>query len=518
MSAIGIQIQNTGNEENAANLQTGDGERRRTVTISDIIGSSANPEEESDRKATLNRGGKYEKPINKSKRLIFWRLFLVTGIALSWVVVSVSLVIGSMQFFYKGTYNETINEKLLAKINITNETIICPDTYIFSKMVNTCQPVCGKWRSCGIVCFYLERVAYAILTIIGIIVGIFSIFTWIRLIFTWKFQHHPIFIGIVVNFFLSLSFSISDIPGIYYTQCGGVDIDYPTICNNPNLEIQIQGTLTHCLALSNRMWFIVALLHILYTIWHPLKEASPTKWRKMGIIFIEFGICFGIPLAMEVISFGIGARYTINHKTSAIVSNNEVLKAVFGYIPHAIISPVTITIVIITVYKTRTVVIKSGVSMKKAQNLLGIEKRLIAFSGIYFILTLIIATSISLILLTSDQVTAEMRDHAAMLTLRSTILEDGTHLHNMTVASLLSYSDQLRITETSAPVQIYLLGVNDRILFIMDFAVVNVNVFSLFKFKACGKKTNEASSIIISNPSNQSAQFNSSRKNSKIPE
>ena len=457
---------------------------KRTFSIDNIIG---NPYQMGNSKeilppatplrTTLKPSGKSREESGRSN-IILWKLFISVSIILIWSVVLVPVTLSGFRKAFAVPYNITINEKLLLKLNLTNETVICPANYIYSPIVKTCQPICGHWSYCGEICYFIERVTYAVLAIVGITASLVALLSWIRLLSTWKFQHHPILIGIIVNLFQSIGIGVNDIPGVYYFACGGGDIDNDSLKIHPSIQTQILGAIVHSLVLSNRFWFLFALTYILLKVSFPLRDFFNTKRKKIILITIELCICFGIPLITEVITFGSGARYILSPKVSLLISNNPLFTAAFGYIPHALITSFTMSIIMLIIYNIRTKITGSDTSIQ------GIEKRLLLFSGLYFVLTVIIAISVSVHIVIDNRFKHLEDDYRATITLKSILHTPHNPLTNSTVSNLLTTEDRLMMTEATAPVLIYLSGVSQRLMFIVVFAVTNINVFTLAKFKA----------------------------------
>ena len=413
--------------------------------------------------------------------LVLWRLFTIFGMLLIWSVVLIPVILSGSQKLFEVERNKTINEQLLSTINLTGDMrITCPEHYIFSPVTKTCQPVCGKWNSAGDVCYYIERVTFALIAAVGIITGIVALITWLCTFSTWQFQHHPIFMAIIVNLLQSVAIGIIDIPGLYYFTCGGIDIDNMSVENNPTIRTQILGAIIHSLALSNRFWFFVALIYILLRICFPLRDFFNTNRKKIILIVIEITTCVLLPLLTEVITFSTGARYINSSKIALLVTDNRLLAGAFGFIPHALITSLTMTIILLIIYKIRTQVLANNTKI------LPIEKRLLFFSAIYFVLTIIVALSVSIHIVIDSNLEYQRDHYRATITLNSIIqpMNGSFASTNMTVSNLLPSEDRVQITSASAPLLIYLSGASNRMMFIVVFAVTYINVLSLSKFKS----------------------------------
>ena len=468
---------------------------KRTFSIDNIIGNSMQMENSKEARLPATPQRTPKKQSEKSRensgknRIILWKLFISVSMILIWSVVLVPLVLSGLRKVLAIPYNITINEELLIKLNLTNETVICPGNYIFSPVVKSCQPICGHWSSCGELCYLIERAVFAIFAIVGIAASLVALISWIRLSSTWKFQHHPILIGILVNLFQSIATGLYDIPGVYYFVCGGRDIDHDSLEKKANIHMQILGAIIHSLALSNRFWFVIALTYILLKVSFPLRDFFNTKRKRITLIIIELCICFGIPLITEVISFASGARYRLSPKASVLASDNPLFTAAFGYIPHALITSFTMSIIMLIIYNIRSKLIGNNTSIQ------GIEKRLLYFSALYFVLAVIIAVSVSIHIVIDSHLEAQVDKYRATITLNSFLRTPDNPFTNNTVSDLLSREDKLRITEATRPILIYLSGGTQRLMFMVVFAVTNINVFTLAKFKALFKLKINSTSV-----------------------
>ncbi|KAI6647911.1 hypothetical protein LOD99_8372 [Oopsacas minuta] len=430
-------------------------------------------------KKTTNKHVDKPRRISVKLEIILWRIFIIIGMLLVWSVVLIPVLLSSTQGVFEFPHNTTINEELLIKANLTNKIVTCPFQYKFSPVVNSCQPICGKWSSCGPICYYFERATYTIIAIAGIITSCVALVTWIRLSSNWKFHHHPIFIGIIVNLIQSIAIGIIDIPGAYYFTCGGKDVDDLSVEKDHALRTQILGAIIHSFALSNRIWFVVALIYILLRISFPLREIFTTRKMKIILITIEIIVCICIPLLTEVITFATGSLYVHSPKILLPVPDNRLFAAFFGFVPHAFITSFTMSVILLIIYKIRTQIMANNTKIQ------GIEKRLLFFSGLYFLLTVIVAVSVSIHLVIDSELGYRVEEYRATLTLNSMVQPtNNSFASNNTVLSLLPIEDRLRITDVSVPLQIYLSAASNRLMFIVVFAVTYINVFSISRVKA----------------------------------
>ncbi|KAI6653824.1 hypothetical protein LOD99_3327 [Oopsacas minuta] len=387
--------------------------------------------------------------------------------------------------------NKTINEDLLDSINLSSITVNCPDQYVYSKVSNKCQPACGRWSNCGYVCLYLKQAVLAVSAIIGVVVSTYAIFSWIRLRRTWKFQHYPILFCICVNLLLSISFGISDIPGNFVFYCHTKYISLDELNQNAGIHIQIQGSFLHYLGLSNRLWFLMALLHILLVICFPMKNIFAEKRARLITLIVENSLCFGLPVILEMIPYALGIRYYFFDEIDMPTLDNTIANAVIGYTPHVIITLLTMTLVICILYKTRMQAIKMK-EFGDGYELQTIEKRLLIFATIYFIISAIIVVSIIVHYFIDTQINKAFEDYLSFITLNSTYIDTNnpltTNETGKILKNLLATDYQGLIEEVTPPFLFFIRGMGNRLMFVSVFVVIHVPC-------NCKKKTNSKEKI-----------------------
>ena len=437
------------------------------------------------------------------KRVIAIRLVCLASLVIAWLFfILPSLLIGIKNAGAKNFVNISVNELLLESLNLSDVKIRCPEQYVYSPIVRTCSPACGRWSNCGYPCLYIWHSIYALLAVAGVILSGYAILSWVMLRNTWKFHHHPILMCIIINLFQSITFSVSDIPGAYLFYCSAEVKSWDVLNQDPGIHIQVQGTLIHLLALSNRLWFTFALFLILLKVLFPFNKFDSGK-NKILIVSIEIAIGFGAPLLTEIVTYASGTRYKVSDEIFMPVANSSWINALLGYIPHAAITLFTITLVILILYKTRlqSQLIKE---FGEGYQLQTIEKRLLLFSVLYFMVGSVIVVSLTVHSSLGKQLTAQFNDYLAAITIDSDILELNSAFFNGTVRDLLTPDQQSNIQEASKPFLIFLRGFANRLMFIVVFAVINVGCTCKKKSpqaqaprKQSGKKSGE--SVVIRN-------------------
>ena len=412
---------------------------------------------------------------------------LGTGIISLIIILCITSIVAIWVFFFLPgilhafpnlipVLNKTTNEELLESINLSSIIVSCPDQYVYSEVSTKCQPACGKWSNCGYVCLYLKHALLAVTALVGVLVSTYAVFSWIRFRHTWKFLHYPILFCICVNLLLSISFCISDIPGIFVFYCHTKTIALDDLNQDAGIHIQIQGTLLHYLGLSNRLWFLMALIHILLMVSFPMKNIFAERKARFITLFVENSICFGLPVVLEVIPYAFGIRYFFFDEIDMPTLDNVIANSLVGFTPHVIITCLTMTLVICILYKTRIQALKMK-EFGEGYQLQTIEKRLLVFSTLYFIISSIIVVSILVHNFIDTDINKAFEDYLAFITLESPYVNLSSTSTNETLRLLkefLSPPDQGLIEEVTAPFLFFIRGMGNRLMFIAVFVVVNV--------------------------------------------
>ena len=414
-------------------------------------------------------------PVSVRRRVICIRVTCVTTLVAVWLFFIIpSLLIGYEKSKSKDIFNVSVNELLLESINLSDVKLRCPDQYVYSPISKTCSPACGKWSNCGYPCLYIWHLTYAGIALAGVILNAYALLSWVILRNTWQFHHHPILICIIINLLQSVAFSVSDIPGAFLFYCTAESKSWDVLNQDPGIHIQVQGTLIHLLALSNRLWFTFALFLILLKVIFPFKKFFEFRKNRVWAVFIELTIGFGIPLLTEIATYATGTRYKVSAEIFMPIANSSWINALFGYIPHALITSFTITLVILILYKTRLQSQRIR-EFGEGYQLQTIEKRLLIFSILYFLVGSVIVVSITVHSLLRPKLTAQFNDYLAAITIDSEVVESNTAFFNGTVRDLLTLDQQSTIQKASKPFLIYLRGFANRLMFIVVFAVLTVS-------------------------------------------
>ena len=437
-------------------------------SISNIV-DIPDTEKKHTRRGTVRKT--YTRPaLLKRRYLIPVNILCVITVVAIWVFF---LLPGILHGIPHPVLNKTVNEELLESVNLTSIIVNCPDQYVYSEVSTKCHPACGRWSNCGYVCLYVWHAVLAISALVGLIVSTYAVFSWIRLRRTWQFQHYPILLCICVNLLLSISFCISDIPGIFVFYCHTKTIALDDLNQDAGIHIQIQGTLLHYLGLSNRLWFLMALLHILLMVTFPMKNIFAERKARLITLAIENLVCFGLLVVFEVIPFAFGIRYRYFDEIDMPTLDNVIANAIVGFIPHVIITCLTMTLVICILYKTRIQALRMK-EFGEGYQLQTIEKRLLVFSTLYFIISSIIVISILVHNFIDTGINKAFEDYLAFITLNSTYTYTNNSATNETLSNLLNPYNSSLIQEPVKPLLVYIRGMGNRLMFIVVFVVITV--------------------------------------------
>ena len=103
-----------------------------------------------------------------------------------------------------------------------------------------------------------------------------------------------------------------------------------------------------------------------------------------------------------------------------------------------------------------------------------IEKRLLVFSTLYFIISSIIVVSILVHTFIDTSINKAFDDYLAFITLNSTYTYTNISSTNETLSNLLNPFNSSLIQEPAKPLLVYIRGMGNRLMFIVVFVVITV--------------------------------------------
>ena len=395
-------------------------------------------------------------------------------------------------------YNSSMNEILLDKLNLSNYALSCPQDYVYADRAQRCQLTCGNYKTLFPELNLIKRLFLSTLAVVNIGITLLAIARWIRIRKQTKFQHHPIIFGVFVNLFQALLIGVPDVIGGDITYCGGRQIDYESFNSIPSVQVHIIGGLFTFLALSNRLWFTMALVLILVSVAFPFGNIFNSAKKKTIIITTEVAICFLYPMVSALVPFVPFTGYELSQEIMIPFPANFIVNMVSSSVPHLLISPITMSLVIVIVYKIRSQMQLVNNNKMKPQKVHPLEKRLMFFSIIYFALNLIILLSFITKSIRQNSIEHDLDSYLALQTLQSPYSHsnDATATPLNQTLSLLSPADQLLIEQTQKPIAVYLHGIVIRLHFILVLSVLNL---SCQRPRQCGKRHKGAEGEVIQN-------------------
>ena len=446
----------------------------------------------------IRRGSQVHKNGTGGGKLCLWRTLSGVCIFTSWFV---SLMALPAPLFNHLTpeLNASINEVLLDKLNLSNYTVSCPEHYIYKEGIQRCQLVCGNYKILFPQLNLFKRLFISAIAIVNIGITLLASIRWVRIRKQTKFQHHPIIIGVLVNLLQAFIMGIPDIIGGDIIYCGGKEIDYGTFNNIPTLQLHLLGGILSFLGLSNRLWFTSALVLILVSVSFPLRDLFGTNKKRTIIITIEVIICVVYPMVCALVPFVPFSGYRLSQEILLPLPANSIISIICSSLPHLLISPVTMTLVVVIVYKIHSQLHLINNNKMKPQKVHPLEKRLMFFSIIYFLLNLFIALSFIIKSFRQNSIDHGINSYLALQTLQSSYSYKNDPLSvpiNQTL-SLLTIEDQLLIEQVQKPFAVYLHGIGIRLQFILVLSVLNISC-QIPKF--CRKKREKKVPEIIQNP------------------
>ena len=423
--------------------------------------------------------------VKKRGRLYVWRVFSVLSIVTAWSLSLLALPTPLLTgLTHKG--NISNNSLLLDSLNLSDYTVNCPEPYVFSPNDQKCSLECGKY---DIVNPHLQRFRVSLLAILSLanfLITTLAIIRWVIIRKQTKFQHHPIIIGVIVNLVESVTIGVSDMLGGNLFYCNGEGIDYHTFNSAPSIQLQIQGGLITFLGTSNSLWFTTALVLILLSVSYPMKDLFGPKRNRVIIVLIEVSVCVLYPLVTTLLTYVTPAGYKLSEEILLPYPSDVTIHILCWVVPHTLISPITLTLVVIIVYKIQWQMQLVSKNLCKQQTVQPLEKRLMFFSILYFMLNLVIIISFITKSFRDNFVEEGTDNYLSFVTLQSTFQSTNSVTTNGTnkTLSLLSPTNQLLVESAVKPLAVYVHGIGIRMEFILVLSVLN---FSCQIGKCCKK-------------------------------
>ena len=318
-------------------------------------------------------------------------IFTVVGIAIIWL--SLGFLLGYEGYARVKLQRSNISianlvtrpERLLSYANLTNQSIQCPAMYIYTPRTRTCTPKCGEWGSCGPVMYYIERYFLILLDIIGIVLGVYGIISWIINYKQYNWKQFAVFICIVMSILPSLFFAALDFPGQKYLFCSNEDKEWDAVRRESHLHVHIYGGVLAYVFYSLGFWIWFTLINISLSAFFPLSPRLQSKsfYWKLGIV--EALIAWGVPLLILSAFIATGGRFNLENAIEPPSYN-------FGSGAYIIAAPIYVlyrfilTTFLLLFHKIRWAVLNSQKYKTTRVQMSPLEKRFIGVGAFYIFL------------------------------------------------------------------------------------------------------------------------------------
>ena len=427
----------------------------------------------------------------KKRKLWLWRSIALLCIIPGWLVSFAPILpIFLTESFPRSNISQ--NELLLNKLNLSNITVLCPEGYTFSRREQRCSTVCGYYDNYPLPLTICKRVLLSAIAVINTAVTILAIYRLIRYRKKYRFQHHPIFIGVFVNLIQAIFVGVPDILGANIFFCEKQQITYEQLNNNPTIQLHIHGAFIRFLSLSNRLWFVMALV-LIFLATFPLKDIYRYKFNRIIIVLVEIGVCLIFPLICALVPFVPFSGYRLFQYAMTTNADDRTVEFVTNLIPQQLIGGLTSTAIVLIVYRIHSQLQIGSSRTGKHIGIQPIEKRLIYFSVVYFALNAIISFSIIIITVFMNVIRTKTNDYASYLTLNTPYASRRMPSRAInTTLFLLSSEDQMLLQYRNPFFIVFVHDLSIRLLFILVLSVLN---FSCSKPKLCMKKTVNSLSV-----------------------
>ena len=425
-------------------------------------------------------------PVRQRSRLTIWRVFSVLSIITAWFLSLLALPTPLLTgLTRKG--NISNNSLLLESLNLSNYTVNCPQPYVFSPSAQKCSLECGRYDIVNPHLQYFRVSLLAILALINLLITILAVIRWIIIRKQTKFQHHPIIIGVVVNLIEAVTIGSSDLLGGNIFYCNGEGIDYHTFNSAPSIQLQIQGGLITFLGTSNSLWFTTALVLILLSVCYPMSDLFGSRRNRIFIVLTEISVCVLYPLITTLLTYVTLTGYELSEEILLPYPADVIIYILCWVVPHILISPITLTVVVVIVYKIQCQMQLVSKNICNQQKVEPLEKRLMFFSVLYFLLNLVIIISFMTKSYRDNFVEEGTDNYLAFVTLQSTFQSTNSVTTTGTnkTLSLLSPTNQLLVESADKPLAVYAHGIGIRMEFILVLSVLNFSC----QTNSCKKNT-----------------------------
>ena len=370
-------------------------------------------------------------------------IFVISFIAILWL----SMLPQFGYEIYKSVANNnssdsartpSLPERLLTNVNLSNESVECPQMYIFVSGDNSCKPRCGEWSGCGVAMYYIERFLFIALDLCGVMFGVFGLISWLISFREVKFKKHfALIICVFTAILSSLFFAALDIPGNKYLYCSNEEKQWDVVRSEGSIHIQIYSGSLFFMSTSFIIWLWLALLNIALVTYFPMSKRLNSNSYFWKMFLVEVVLGWGTPVLLFGVFIAIGGRSylerPIQHPTRYYTDGRFLLG-----LPFHIVFRLIITTFFMIVYRIRIQTLNTQKYAHKKIETSVLEKRFIVI-GVLYVVLLFIRSFYGAVIGFAYQWEELNRAYAACVTLESPIL----HYANISLSNSTSYAYDL---------------------------------------------------------------------------
>ena len=369
-------------------------------------------------------------------------------------------------------------ERILAKLDLSNKTVSCPDLYIFVPNENSCKPRCGHWSGCGRIMFYLEKYILITMDTAGIIVGTLGLVSWVLSFKTWQLKHFAIFVCVIMAFVSSLLFAALDLPGSRFIYCSNEVKQWNDVRNESRLHIEVYSGLIYFAHSSLLFWLWFALINIAVSAFFTLSPTLQFKSFYRKLFFLEALLAWGLPVCIIGLYIGVGGNFSlqnvIQHPTNDRSPGHFIIA-----LPTYVLYRLIITTFFIIIYRIRSQILKAQKFACNTIKISLLEKRFIGI-GMLYVCLITLRTFYASWVNYSLRWNTQNRAYDACITLESTFtpayqnMTISMHYNESVVADLLPMSVRSQLTDCSYPCIIPFRTIVIRISWIITFSITSL--------------------------------------------
>ena len=332
------------------------------------------------------------------KRLfqVIYTIFLVLAIFIIWICLIVPITVGAL---YKSPptnitrpYVELLNNTITTNTSIlpqrchsgnesavhSNITITCPTNYVFN--CTMCIPICGLWHPYGESYFTAYRVTTIITSVAQFIFSFIGFIVLLKVPGSFKVPQinylFMFFNAVIFNFLLA----VIAISGPYNFFCQRQDEDYSIVAQDPPVYVSVVGFVMHFAYLSFNFWFVCATVNLMIIVLFPQLRITESRKSQIVLFTIEATISFAFSLIIPSIFLIFFKHYSFFRTPHHPYPADPIIALIFIVVPLLLSTAVSLTIIVIALYKLQMRKLSFIENKENAIKLEGFEIRLIIFT------------------------------------------------------------------------------------------------------------------------------------------